>query len=267
MSSLEGELIRLYIQTIPKKGKITVDANIITSKGIKNVVKGVFSYRTIVDTTNESYNESYNERWSSINYHVKDGVFCCIAYKNDQIISIGTAFAVTENDLITNAHVIKDSDEILIFNKDVDNNTIQVSLKNTNEVLDLAWLQLNNTNIKLKKLDIDWRYEPKNADQVAAFGYPYDTFASDDCRLKCSYGIVKGLTKNQENQDIILHDANIASGNSGGPLVNLSGKVIGVNQMITFNKIENEMRNKQSGAIRVSNLEIFKELKEKLNYK
>ena len=83
--------------------------------------------------------------------------------------------------------------------------------------------------------------------------------------MKRSYGSVKGMTKNQDNnQDIILHDANTASGNSGGPLVNLSGKVIGINQFLTFYKIENEMRNKQSGAIPVRYIEIFQSLKSKI---
>jgi len=56
---------------------------------------------------------------------------------------------------------------------------------------------------------------------VLALGYPYDVFTA-------SKGIISALI-NIEGYDYIQTDAAVNPGESGGPLVNLDGEVIGIN--------------------------------------
>jgi len=128
--------------------------------------------------------------------------------------------------LVTNYHVVKDADQIVVrlsHGSDIPARVVGVDPKS-----DLAVLQIN-ANLKVAaswgdsdKLDVgDW---------VLAIGSPYNIDRT------VTAGIVSATERDDlrinEYESFIQTDAAINPGNSGGPLIDLSGKVVGINAAI-----------------------------------
>ena len=98
---------------------------------------------------------------------------------------------------------------------------------------DLALLKITTDSGKIRPLVLA-PVPPRKGEEVAAFGAPLG-YAFSTTR-----GIVSGIRSRTEmipagmrlNVRWIQTDASISVGNSGGPLVNLRGEVVGVNTMI-----------------------------------
>ena len=70
---------------------------------------------------------------------------------------------------------------------------------------------------------------PRVADEVAAIGYPYEeilTIVFEDVVPTFSPGVITALRPNDE---VVQHSASLSPGNSGGPLLDRNGLVVGVN--------------------------------------
>ena len=92
--------------------------------------------------------------------------------------------------------------------------------------------------------------EIRRGEKVAAFGYPGGTRRGRG--LKLTRGIVSSLPE-QTNNGMLLLDCRVNPGNSGGPLLNTNGEVIGMN---TFKKTKSEGLN-----FAVSIIDILQQLK------
>ncbi len=130
--------------------------------------------------------------------------------------------------IVTNNHVAGAADEILII---LDNgDEYEASLVGTDPRMDLALLKVSTKdNLPVAVLgDSDQLYV---GDWVLAIGSPYGYKSS------VSAGIISALGRQQGPEgnisDFIQTDAAINQGNSGGPLVNLKGEVVGINTWIT----------------------------------
>lgn len=147
----------------------------------------------------------------------------------------GTGFIVSSDGLIvTNKHVVNDEKaEYIVYLNDGRKYQAKVLLKHP--VDDLAILKINASNLKPIKLgDSD---NIKLGQFVIAIGNALGEF-----RNTVSFGIISGLKRNitasdssgniERLEDLIQTDAAINYGNSGGPLVNIYGEVIGVNTAI-----------------------------------
>jgi serine protease Do len=93
--------------------------------------------------------------------------------------------------------------------------------------VDLALLSIDTTQLTpLQPASIS----PRVGEMVFAFGHPWGQ------RNTVTRGIVSALVSAQNRRGdklpVIRSDATLAPGNSGGPLVNASGEVIGINAMI-----------------------------------
>jgi len=152
-----------------------------------------------------------------------------------QNVGGGTGFIVSEDGLIvTNKHVVNDEKaEYLVYLNDGRKFPAKVLLKHP--VDDLAILKINATNLKPIKLgDSD---KVKIGQFVIAIGNALGEFQNT-----VSFGVVSGLNRNITASDssgnverlegLIQTDAAINYGNSGGPLINIYGEVIGVNTAI-----------------------------------
>ena len=236
---------RLYIANIPSAGKLDVEAEIIPAKKEKRLLKGTFFYSTLTQTVSESFNPDLSKRWETIKQMVEPSVFLCITAKGT-----GTAFAVSKNDLITNHHVIeqalKDNKAIVIVNKRWKQG-LEVRIFKTSPAHDLAWLKLVDTRTALSPLPILTSL-PRVKEPVAAFGFPYSTLEADKKNLPdmaSTYGVIRQIDANDGK---LLHDADIYSGNSGGPLVDVNRCVVGINTFITFKANDGEMSDKANVA-------------------
>ena len=141
--------------------------------------------------------------------------------------ALGSGFVISADGLIvTNNHVIEGADEInAVFS---DGRTLRAELIGTDEATDVAVL-------KVEQADpfpfVEWAdsESAQVGDWVMAIGNPFGFGGS------VSVGIVSARNRdiNSGNYDnYIQTDAAINSGNSGGPLFNLNGEVLGVNTAI-----------------------------------
>jgi Do/DeqQ family serine protease len=135
----------------------------------------------------------------------------------------------TEGHIITNAHVIEDAKEIEVVLKD--GQRLKAELVGTDPKTDLAVIKVNKGEIPEAKYgDSD---EMNVGDWVIAIGNPLGFSHT------VTHGIVSakgrsGLRNDMEGayENFIQTDASINQGNSGGPLCNIMGEVIGINSMI-----------------------------------
>lgn len=166
-------------------------------------------------------------------------IFVCNA--NDVEISFGSGVCVYSGGyILTNNHVIED---VLNY----DNYYLSVYLNNgdepyyadvlwTNESLDISIIQCENGDIPFVNLNdrlIDETEEPLQLlEQVIAIGTPLDYSLQNTCTI----GYISGLNRyttadNSIYEHLIQHTASISNGNSGGPLFDMKGNLIGLNTL------------------------------------
>ncbi|MGC8981625.1 MAG: S1C family serine protease [Minisyncoccia bacterium] len=147
----------------------------------------------------------------------------------------GTGFIISPNGLIaTNKHVVSDKDaEYTVYLND--GRKFKAQVVALHPVDDLALIKVNANNLPYLTLgDSD---KIKLGQTVIAIGNALGEF-----RNTVSVGVVSGLKRNITASDeygnierlegMVQTDAAINRGNSGGPLINLKGEVIGINTAI-----------------------------------
>ena len=140
--------------------------------------------------------------------------------------AFGSGFILSKDGYImTNYHVIKNSDEIKITLSD--QTQLKATLIGTDERSDLALLKVDAKNLPV--VSIGTSENLKIGEWVLAIGSP---FGFDHT---VTAGIVSGKKRNLPNESYVPYiqtDVAINPGNSGGPLFNLNGEVVGVNAQI-----------------------------------
>ncbi|MBS0562629.1 MAG: trypsin-like peptidase domain-containing protein [Proteobacteria bacterium] len=141
--------------------------------------------------------------------------------------SLGSGFIIDPGGVIvTNNHVIADAYDITVTLQD--NQELKATLVATSTVADLAVLKVN-AGKPLPSVSFGDSTKLKVGQPVIAIGNPLGLGGS------VSGGIVSALNRDLMSSpydDYIQTDAAINHGNSGGPLFNLDGEVIGVNTAI-----------------------------------
>jgi S1-C subfamily serine protease len=152
----------------------------------------------------------------------------------DQSNNIGTGFIVDKNGIIvTNQHVVSnlDADYVVITPEGNEYDVIDIARDDSN---DIAVLKVDST--ELKPLTLGNSDVLLVGQTVIAIGTPLGTYAGS-----VTTGVVSGLDRDvtastgwfgssaKTYEDVIQTDAAVNPGNSGGPLLNTSGEVIGVN--------------------------------------
>ena len=140
--------------------------------------------------------------------------------------SLGSGFVISEDGLvITNNHVIENADEITaVFS---DGSQLKAELVGTDPETDVAVLRLV-TDDPVPFVELADSDASEVGDWVMAIGNPFGFGGS------VSAGIISARNRNTGGRydDFIQTDAAINRGNSGGPLFNLAGEVVGVNTAI-----------------------------------
>ncbi len=96
-----------------------------------------------------------------------------------------------------------------------------------NPILDIAVLKLNVYPAPLKPIAIGSSADLKVGQEVFSIGHPMNFM------YHMSKGIISGINNNSDfTQNLIYTDAFIAIGSSGGPLVNTSGEMVGMNMLL-----------------------------------
>lgn len=166
------------------------------------------------------------------------------AVSQDGNISIGTGWAIGQDVpsvyFITSEHVIDGAAQIYIHRYD---ELIPASIVESSSYhkLDLAILETDDPISGMKPLVLALGSLVEPTDHVWALGYPsvsdsfLGTFISTPEEVTITDGIISKITTDLTNRRIYQTTAPINSGNSGGPLINDAGEVIGIN---TFKALE-----------------------------
>jgi serine protease Do len=148
----------------------------------------------------------------------------------DERRSQGSGFIIREDGyVVTNAHVVEGGERILI--RLTDGRRFEGKLIGSDDRVDLALLKIEAKGLPVAPLGDSNR--TRVGEFVMALGHPFGLEQS------VSFGIVsrKGapLQVAAPGFEFIQTDAAVNPGNSGGPLVNMAGEVVGVNSMAAVN--------------------------------
>jgi hypothetical protein len=134
--------------------------------------------------------------------------------------ALGSGFFIGEGKIVTNYHVIEGANHIIVRTYDKKEYVLKTIL-GYDEALDLAVLELeeeyNSLTISQEAVTV--------GEDIYTLGSPLGLTQT------MSKGMVSSASRVFENVDYIQIDAAISPGNSGGPLVNAYGEVIGINTM------------------------------------
>ncbi|MDQ0326697.1 serine protease Do [Rhodopseudomonas julia] len=144
-----------------------------------------------------------------------------------RVQSLGSGFVLDSSGLIvTNNHVIADADEIVA--NFADGTKLEAEVVGRDTKTDLALLKVNPPH-PLKAVEFGDSEHLRIGDWVMAIGNPFGFGGT------VTVGIVSALERDINSgpyDKFIQTDASINRGNSGGPLFNLDGKVVGINTAI-----------------------------------
>lgn len=143
--------------------------------------------------------------------------------------SLGSGFIIdgTEGIVITNNHVIEDADEVKVILQDDTEYT--ATIIGTDPSTDVAVLKIDTNGKSLPEVPWGDSDAARVGDWVVAIGNPLGLGGT------VTAGIISARGRNIQSgpyDDYIQTDASINRGNSGGPLFNMAGEVIGINTAI-----------------------------------
>lgn len=151
-----------------------------------------------------------------------------------QVKGLGSGFLISKDGyIITNDHVAGDASEIVVTTTDGKEHKAQLIA--SDQTNDVALLKIDGNNYPYLKLG--------NSEDLAigewaiAMGNPFGLFDKNQkptvtVGVISNNGVTLGLQGGRNYRDMVQTDAAISSGNSGGPLLNANGEVIGVNATI-----------------------------------
>lgn len=141
---------------------------------------------------------------------------------------VGSGFIISEDGyLITNHHVVVDADEITVTLND--RRVFQAEVIGTDELSDMALLKIEATG--LPAVSFGDSEQVRVGEWVLAIGSPFGLEFSATAGIVSAKG--RTVPGNQTSYvSFIQTDVAINQGNSGGPLFNLDGEVIGINSQI-----------------------------------
>lgn len=137
--------------------------------------------------------------------------------------STGTGFFLRNAGfIITNEHVVRGNREVIIDGALLKRQLVEVAF--TDPQHDLALLRFYDE--KLPQLPLATDTQVKEGDKVLAMGHPFGL------RFSTTSGIISNIAFQEGGVNYLQHDAALNPGNSGGPLVNSEGQIIGINTFV-----------------------------------
>src|SRR6266498_333763 len=168
---------------------------------------------------------NFNGTFTQVIHDLVQQVMPSLVVVRGRRFGAGSGIVWDSNGLIlTNNHVVGRHMPIVMLQ---DDGEYESRLVARDPDVDLALLSIDATDLTpLKPASIS----PRVGEMVFAFGHPWGQ------RNTVTRGIVSALVTAQNRRGdklpIVRSDAPLAPGNSGGPLVNASGEIVGINAMI-----------------------------------
>ena len=150
-------------------------------------------------------------------------------YSNPGAVALGSGFIIdADGYIVTNHHVVENADIIKI--KLHDNTELDAKLIGSDEITDLALLKVN-TKKKLTAVSFGDSNKTRIGDWIITIGNPFGLGGTVTVGIISSKGrdlvAASGMI-----DDYLQTDAAINQGNSGGPMFNMDGEVIGINNIL-----------------------------------
>jgi serine protease Do len=170
---------------------------------------------------------------------IYDAVVVVSTYKDSTLVASGTGFVYkSENGIayiLTNNHVISEGNKATVTF--TNGNVVETTIVGNNEYADIAVLSIPSSNV-ITVAEIGSSSDARVGDTTFAVGAPLDSAYS----WTVTRGILSGKDRmvevslsNSSTSDYVMKvlqtDASINSGNSGGPLCNANGEVIGITNL------------------------------------
>lgn len=152
--------------------------------------------------------------------------FFNIPKRRERVPGVGSGFLISSDGyIITNNHVVANA--IIVRIKTIDEKEYKAKIIGTDPKTDLALLKIKAKNLSFVELGDSNKVEV--GEWVLAIGNPLNQDLSVTAGIISAKGRQLGLAR---YEDFLQTDAAINMGNSGGPLINMEGKVIGINSAI-----------------------------------
>jgi serine protease Do len=146
-------------------------------------------------------------------------------------ISQGTGFLISSDGyVLTNHHVVEGADRIVV--RLSDRNELEAELVGSDPLSDVALLKVAGKNLPVLRIGDSRRLKP--GQWVLAIGSPFGFDHSVTAGIVSGVGR-RSLDPSQQYVPFIQTDVAINRGNSGGPLLNTHGEVVGINSQIFSN--------------------------------
>lgn len=199
--------------------------------------------------------------------HLENATALVLVPDNDKV-GVGTGFFIAPNLLVTNRHVVENKQRVLLASsalKTVRRATVVHATSNADiGSPDFALLRLEDGTAPGV---LDATHEISKLASVVAAGFPTVVVRSDERfqrlvsgdlsaapDLSLTQGAVQSLQSGAGGMPLIVHTAAIAKGNSGGPLVDACGRLVGVN---TFISVDQTQSARIQYAIRTQAMDAF----------
>ncbi len=162
-----------------------------------------------------------------------------------RVTSLGSGFIIKSDEtaafIVTNSHVVADAKEITVFTDK--NLELKGEIVAVDERTDIALVKVKTDHLPVgqRKLPtVEWgdSNKVKVGDWVLAIGNPFGLGSTVTSGIISNRSRDIGMRGSKSSRvseyvdDFMQHDASINMGNSGGPLFNLEGKVVGINTAI-----------------------------------
>jgi S1-C subfamily serine protease len=222
---------------------VTILVSLIGSYLIVKFTKGNNARtKTILDYKNISIKD---DGISAPVLKVYDAVVVVETYVNDKLYATGTGFVFREDEqygyILTNHHVIEDGYSFKV--RFTDDNIVEAKVVGSDAYSDIAVIRVHKENI-LTIASLGKASDLLVGDTVFTIGSPVDASTY-------SWSVTRGILSGKDRivevkgstgsyiMNVLQTDAAINEGNSGGPLCNSNGEVIGITNMkLSSTKVE-----------------------------
>ena len=150
----------------------------------------------------------------------------------DAPAAAGSGFVVNARQILTNQHVIEGTTELSV--RFVDGSERTGTVIAAHPELDMAVVEVPDMPPVVHSLDWRSAERPPLASEVWAWGFPGPLVPTDDPDNTVSATVTRGIVSARRTRDgvaFLQTDAALNPGSSGGPLVDASGRVVGINTL------------------------------------
>jgi S1-C subfamily serine protease len=188
----------------------------------KAILYGLSQFNTINLILDGTTNDLVSIEITSVE-HQSTGQYLSLRNIENSLNSTGSGIIVADNGfVITNFHVVKNAKKIFVTASD--NSKVEAKLISFDEEKDIALLKINN-----KQFNIGYTLNSASSEvgeQIFVLGFPLINLMGSE--IKVTDGIISSLSGFNNDYDYYQVSAAVQPGNSGGPLFDSQGNLIGI---------------------------------------